>query len=199
MRAVPFQVLPDTVEVGGRPVKVDTDFRIGIAIEQESTAAEPDILGLLDRFYLGEVPRPAEEAVQRMIAFYSHQDAGEEKGGEGSRKRAYDFGQDAGALLSSFLTAYGLDLSAAKIHWWTFKRLMCGLPSETPFMRRLYYRTADTRKMSKSEREHVLKMRRMYALKVPEWAGKSAEELDQAFREKAIRRYAQAQEAVKET
>lgn len=188
------------MEVGGRAVKVDTDFRVGVAIEQESTALEPDILSLLSAFYLDNIPRPVEEAVQKMIEFYSHQDGGGEKKEDSGKpnKRAYDFTQDADALLSSFLDAYGLDLSTAKIHWWTFKRLLCNLPPETPFMRRMYYRTADTKKMSKSERKHVEKMRRLYALKATEQAGKSAEELDRDYLEKVRRRYAEAQKAVKE-
>lgn len=195
MKANPFQALPETVDVGGRTVKVDTDFRVGVAIEQESTALEPDILGLLNAFYLEKIPQPVEESVKKMIEFYSHQDGGGEKKENSGKpaKRAYDFTQDADALLSSFLDAYGLDLSTAKIHWWTFKRLLCNLPPETPFMRRLYYRTADTKKMSKSERKHVEKMRRLYALKAPERAGKSAEELDKEFLEKTRRRYAEAQ------
>lgn len=198
MKPNPFQALPETVEVGGRAVKVDTDFRVGVAIEQESTALEPDILSLLNAFYLENIPRPVEEAVQKMIEFYSHQDRGEEKGNDRGKqaKRAYDFTQDADALLSSFLDAYGLDLSTAKIHWWTFKRLLCNLPTETPFMQRVYYRTADTKKMSKSERKHVEKMRRLYALKATERAGKSAEELDKDYLEKVRRRYADAQKQV---
>lgn len=199
MKPNPFQALPETVEVGGRAVKVDTDFRVGVAIEQESTALEPDIVSLLNAFYLENIPRPVEEAVKRMIEFYSYQDGGGEKNEESGKpsKRAYDFTQDADALLSSFLDSYGLDLSTAKIHWWTFKRLLCNLPPDTPFMRRMYYRTADTKKMSKSERKHVEKMRRLYALKAPERSGKSAEELDRDYLEKVRRRYAEAQEAVK--
>lgn len=201
MKPNPFQALPETVEVGGRDIKVDTDFRVGVAIEQECAAAEPDVQGLLEAFYLGSVPHPVEEAVQKMIEFYSHQDGGGEKKEDSGKpgKRAYDFTQDADALLSSFLDAYGLDLSTAKIHWWTFKRLLCNLPPETPFMRRLYYRTADPKKMSKSERKHVEKMRRLYALKSPEMAGKSAEELDRDYLEKVRRRYEEAKKQVNET
>lgn len=196
MKPNPFEALPDAVEVGGRAVPVNTDFRVGVAIEQESAALEPDILSLLAAFYFGNIPEPVEEAAQKMIEFYSHSDGGEKKEGNGSARRSYDFEQDADALLASFLDTYGIDLSTAQIHWWTFKRLLCNLPPETPFMRRIYYRTAEAGKMSKSEREHVLKMRRLYALKAPERAGKSAEELDNDFKARVQRRYAEAQQAV---
>ncbi len=197
MKPNPFQPLPDSVIVCGRDVPIDTDFRAGIAIEQECAEEFPDVAGLLTMFYMGAVPFPVEEAAQRMIDFYGHQDKQEEgKSGEGNKKRVYDFSQDADALLSSFLDAYGIDLSAAKLHWWTFKRLLCNLPPETPFMRRLYYRTADVKKLSKSERKHVEKMRRLYALKAPQRAGKSAEELDREFIEATRRRYAEAKKQV---
>ncbi len=198
MRQNPFQPLPESVTVGNQRVPINTDFRVGIAIEQEILTDAPDILGLLNLFYNGTIPQPVEEAGQEMVRFYAHHDREEGQGKDGkAQKRAYDFSQDADALLSSFLDAYGIDLSTAKLHWWTFKRLLCNLPPETPFMRRLYYRTADTKKMSKSERKHVEKMRRLYSLKAPERAGKSAEELDKEFIEKARRRYAEAQETVK--
>lgn len=198
MRPNPFQALPDTVEVCGRSVQINSDFRAGIAIELEVTAENPDILGLLDMFYLGNAPEQVKEAVDRMIEFYAHSDGGEKGEGGGKSKRSYDFEQDADALLSSFLDTYGIDLSTAMLHWWTFKRLLCNLPPETPFMQRIYFRTADVKKLSKAEREHVLKMRRVYALKTTSTGPqKSAEELDREFLEKTRRRFEEAQMAVK--
>lgn len=198
MKPNPFQALPETVEVGGRAVPINADFRVGVAIEQESAALEPDIVGLLAVFYCGNIPEPVEEAARKMIEFYSHSDAGEKKeGASGTSRRSYDFEQDADALLASFLDTYGIDLSTARIHWWTFKRLLCNLPPDCPFMRRIYYRTAETGKMSKSEREHVLKMRRLYALKAPERAEKSAEELDNDFKARVLRRYEEAKQQLK--
>lgn len=199
MKPNPFEALPDTVTVNGRAVPINSDFRVGVSIEQESLAKEPDIAGLLEAFYLGNIPLQVEEAATAMIEFYSHRESneGKESGGNKSSKRSYDFTQDADALLSSFLDTYGLDLSNAKIHWWTFRRLMLNLPAESPFMKRIYYRTVDMKKLSKFERKHVEKMRRLYALKAPERAGKTAEELDREFKEKALRRYQEAQKQAK--
>lgn len=193
MKPNPFQALPDSVEVGGRAAPIDPDFRVGIAIELEAMEPEPDAAGLLLQFYRGDVPEPAEEAAQRMIEFYAHQDGGGgEKGGGKPARRAYDFAQDADAILASFLEAYGVDLSAAKIHWWTFKRLLCNLPPETPFMKRMYYRTADTKGMGKQERKHVEKMRRLYAIKKPSGPELTAEEQEAAYKKEVWRRYESA-------
>ena len=132
MREHPFEALPDAVEVGGRRVPVETDFRFGVALETELFCEAPDVEGLLRRFYLQGIPSPVEEAVRRMIEFYAHGDRPPGGGQGGDVKRCYDFAQDADALLASFLDAYGIDLSAAKLHWWTFRRLMLNLPADGP-------------------------------------------------------------------
>lgn len=198
MRPDPFQALPDSVEVCGRIVPIDADFGVGIAIELEAAEPEPDVEGLLLKFYRGAVPEPVEEAAEQMIQFYAHQDGGEEKSGGKSARMAYDFAQDADAILASFLEAYRIDLSAVKLHWWTFKRLLCNLPPETPFMKRMYYRTADTKDLSKSERKHVEKMRRLYALKKTVGQERTAEELDAAYKNEVWRRYAHAKAVIED-
>lgn len=193
MKPNPFQALPEAVEVAGRMFPIDPDFRVGIAIELEAGEPEPDAAGLLLQFYRGTIPEPAEAAAEEMIRFYAHQDGGEEPQNEGKpARRAYDFAQDADALQASFLDAYGVDLSTAKLHWWTFKRLLCNLPPETPFMKRMYYRTADTKGMSKSERKHVEKMRKLYALKKPSGPQQTAEEMEAAYKKKVWQRYESA-------
>lgn len=197
MKPNPFRAMPDFAEIGAAAVPIDPDFRVGIAIELESMEPEPDVAAILRLFYRGSVPEDIKAAAEAMLRFYAHQDGGEEPKSEGKPvRRAYDFIQDADAILASFLEAYGVDLSVASLHWWTFKRLLCNLPPETPFMKRMYYRTADTRGMSKSERKHVEKMRRLYALKKTAGAEKTAEELDEAYKKAVWRRYQSAREQI---
>ena len=192
----PFEALPSSVEVGGRAVPIEPDFRVGVAIELEALSDAPDIEGLLRMFYPGGVPEPASQAAEQMLAFYAGADAGEPRQGSAKGGRAYDFSQDADALLASFLDAYGIDLSTARLHWWSFRRLMLNLPPETPFMRRVYYRTADTKKMSREERKQVEKMRRQYALRRAAGPEQSPEELEKALRDKVNRRFEEAQRLV---
>ncbi len=198
MKPNPFERLPTSITVGGQTVEVNSDFRVGISIEMECSQPEPDIAGLLMLFYRGNIPSPVEEAGEKMIEFFANtgNDSGNQ-GGPEKGKRVYDFEQDADALSASFLGAYGLDLSTASIHWWEFRRLLCNLPPETPFMRRMYYRTADLKKLSKSERKHVEKMRRLYALKQPSvTSGKTAAEMETEFKEKMLKRYEEAQNLI---
>ena len=52
----PFEMLPEAVEIGGRPVRIDPDFRVGVAIETEMLSACPYVPGLLSAFYPDGVP-----------------------------------------------------------------------------------------------------------------------------------------------
>src|SRR5699024_10018478 len=109
----PFERLPDTVEIGGKPVRIDPDFRVGVAIENELLSDEPGVEGLLRAFYPDGLPADVEAAADRMIWFYAHTDeAGNENGDmtRGGTARWYDFAQDADALMASFQQAYGIDL-----------------------------------------------------------------------------------------
>ena len=127
MKHNPFERLPDTVEIGGKPVRIDPDFRVGVAIETELLSDEPDVEGLLRAFYPDGIPADVEAAADRMIWFYAHTD---EAGGDagdtprGGTARWYDFAQDADALMASFQQAYGIDLERDSLHWWKFRRLM---------------------------------------------------------------------------
>lgn len=161
--------LPDCVEVCGMIRGIEPGFRLMVELENAVTSADglsPDAMeNLLLRFYRKELPPDMEEAVEKMLWFYR---CGKEKSGEGGssgRSRAYDFEQDAEALYTSFLQAYRIDLSMDTVHWWRFRRLMFGLPADTPFAQRLHYRTADTSGMGKEQKKHYSKMKRLYAIK----------------------------------
>lgn len=199
MKHNPFERLPDTVEIGGKPVRIDPDFRVGVAIETELLSDEPDVEGLLRAFYPDGIPADVEAAADRMIWFYAHTD---EAGGDagdtprGGTARWYDFAQDADALMASFQQAYGIDLERDSLHWWKFRRLMFGLPGDTPFMQRVQYRVADLDKLPKEQRKHYRKMRRLYALKQPEKRHRmTAEERDAAMKARVRRRFEEARHA----
>ena len=197
----PFRPLPQTVEIGGRHIPVNPDFRVFVALEMQAEKSGCDLSSVVQEFYCGKIPHDVEKAVEKFIAFYFCREANENEAPEtGKGKDAgkcYDFAQDADALLASFLDAYGIDLSTAKLHWWTFRRLMLNLPPETPFMQRIKYRTADLSRMNKEERSHYIKMRSIYALKTSGEA-MTVEQRDMALKEKVRRRYEEARRYVEE-
>lgn len=162
--------LPAYVEADGARWPIDPDFRL--MVELESAVTSPDglnpeaLAGLLARFYLQGAPSDAAVAVDRMLWFYRCGKEGEEEdGGSSGKARVYDFEQDGEALYTSFLQAFQIDLTADAVHWWRFRRLMFGLPPETPFAQRLHYRTADTSFMGREQKKHYANMKRLFAVK----------------------------------
>ena len=51
---------------------------------------------------------------------------------------------DAELILSSFIAAYGIDLTCGEMHWWKFSALLKTLPPECELMRTVSLRMTDT-------------------------------------------------------
>lgn len=200
MKQNPFERLPDTVEIDGAAVRIAPDFRVGVAIETELLTGEPDAAGLLTAFYPDGIPENVEAAAERMMQFYAHMDGGTSDGqASHSGARLYDFAQDADALMASFRQAYGIDLDMAPLHWWKFRRLMFGLPPETPFMQRVHYRAADITKLPKEQRKHYRKMKRLYALQAAPKKKMTAAERDAEMIARVRKRAEQVQRECEES
>lgn len=189
--------LPECVEACGRSWAIDPDFRLMVDLESAVTSGAEltaEALGdLLCRFYRNMVPPDAPAAVDALLWFYR---CGEEEAGAGGasgRARVYDFDQDAGALYASFLTAFGMDLSTDRVHWWQFRRLMFALPAETPFSQRLHYRTADTSSMGREQKRHYQKMKALYAVRDRSHGRETLAQRDARMRSYVERRFSQAE------
>ena len=104
MQTNPFREFPESVTVGGIEYPINSDFRVGIAIETEVLSGEkPDVPGLLSLFYCGLIPENFDEAVDRMVEFYACDSGNAQKNGNTKGGRQYDFDMDADVLLASFL------------------------------------------------------------------------------------------------
>lgn len=188
----PFSALPDVVEVGGTAYPVEADFRLFVALEAAVLRREEAVVGtLLWRFYRDQPPEDLGAAADRLLWFYrlGEEDRQNTPVGPGGGRRCYDFHQDADALYSSFFQAYRIDLSAAGLHWWKFRRLMFGLPPDTPFMQRVHYRTADTSGMSQKERRRYAKLREAFALRDSRGAPMTLEQRNAWMKDYVRRRF----------
>lgn len=55
------------------------------------------------------------------------------------------------------------------MHWWKFRALFNSLPKDCEFMRAMEYRSIDiTDNMSKEQKDFYRKMKRLYALPLPQ-------------------------------
>lgn len=194
MQTNPFELFPEKVKVNGAEYRVETDYRFGIALELEAYSEDgADVPGLLRDFYLGRIPSDVNAAVDAMLDFYKgYEHTLGKKEGASRHGRWYDFRQDADVLLASFLDAYGVDLTTAEMHWWTFRLLMFNLPQESAFMRRIHYRTADISKVDKKLQPHYRKMKSLYALKQTSGEPMTIEERNAALKAKVQKRFEEA-------
>lgn len=162
--------LPNTVVIGGRDCPINTSFRVGMRFELDTLDDTLTAERLLTLYYGDQWPQPYDEAAKQAIQFYR---CGREAAAEkeerpveelkGSR-RSYDFEADADALYTSFRAAYGIDLLSEDLHWWAFRELMMGLPEDTPFKQRVYYRVGSTEGMTPKQKKAFEERRAKYAL-----------------------------------
>lgn len=189
--------LPETVNIAGMEIPIETDFRASIAFENmirnPDTASEDAGIGLLDLYFpqysgrflsvttadepeLVHIATHADETIKAVLDFFG---GGlpilRGKGKKG--KRLYDFAWDEPYIYASFTQAYKIDLRTAKLHWWNFKALFCSLPQDTVFGRILHIRGIElSPTMSNEEKAHYRQLKRIYALPKATSAQEQAED-----------------------
>lgn len=161
--------LPDTVEIGGAEFEINTDFRAGIAFELMVEKGEQRIGRLLSPFFPDGFPCEViteafvEDALEKALVFYRLGDDTEQKQ-EKTGKQSYSFDVDGETIYADFWRYYGLDLSTSYLHWWSFRALLTGLPDDSGFKQRVYYRTCELSGLPKKERERINKIRNLIAI-----------------------------------
>lgn len=80
--------------------------------------------------------------------------------------KLYSYSQDAGAIYSSFLMDYGIDLmkERGRMHYLTFRSLLHGLSEKTLFERILSIRARPTTGLKGEQLTNLLDLKRYYAL-----------------------------------
>lgn len=151
--------LPVTVSVGGREYPINTDFRAGVEFEMMIEQGVANVFALVAPFFPDGSPHDIEGAFQSVEWFYCCGAMPEKSEKPVKEKQAYSFGVDASAIFSDFWRYYNIDLSREYLHWWVFRSLLMGLPDESRFKQRAYYRTCDLKGMTKKERDRIMRIR----------------------------------------
>lgn len=185
-----FDGLPDTVSVNGVDVPITTDYRTGILFEamvKDPAMSEPDILETALRLYFGDDLLPlmdvgsVNDFMEAIIWFYRCGDETPVKE-EHDSKRVFDYDYDANYIYQAFMSAYGIDLATDPLHWWKFRALFGSLPEECMFMKVVGYRAMKIPpKATKQQKEFYQKMKRVYALPLPEAERQVQDDLTQAL------------------
>ena len=165
-----IDTLPTTVNTSEGVFEPETDYRAGIAFELAVQGAKdltPEIVEqLMDIFYPDGIPENVTGAWEAMIWFYRcGNDQTEPDDKPKSNKRAYAFDVDAETIYADFWRYYNIDLSKERLHWWKFRALLLGLPEDSAFKERIYYRTCDLKGLPKKEKERICKIRKQIEIR----------------------------------
>ena len=149
--------------------------------------------------YFTEIPFDISGAIDAILWFYRcgetlPQSSSEETASAvKDQRRAYCFEEDAYRIYSAFWRYYHIDLSESELHWWKFRALFQGLPSNSDMMKIMSYRTANLSGMDKIQKKHYEKMKKIYALKNPMKKNvMSLAERDQRMKDYVAKRLAEA-------
>lgn len=157
-------------------VPISTNFRTGILFERALLDPQLDDLEKLQTalslYFPGVIfdNDVLDEAIGRMMWFYrcgadpvETTDTGADRDNDSDPPFSYE--HDADYIYSAFMQAYGLDLARQPLHWWQFRALFRSLPEDTQLVKIIGYRTMKLpAKMSKEQRQHYEKLKRVYAL-----------------------------------
>ena len=169
---------PESVTIATTEYQLDTDFRtcikIIMAFEDPELTPQEKQLVLLNSLY-SVVPENIEAALERANWFLN---AGKEKFNTDETSeahRVYSFSKDANFIYAAFRQTHGIDLSTAKLHWWTFLALFMDLGQDTTFCQLTALRKRiKTGKATKEERAAAREMGEVFEL--PEVDNRSLDE-----------------------
>ena len=178
-----IDVLPNTIDVNGRKVAINTDFRAWIKYEEimlkEDEKAQSQVLEAIDACLVEDFTMTNLDELEVLfdgfLWFYSlgKKTDGINKIKEEDEKESeftnsslvYSFEHDWAYIYSAFMECYNINLFTAKLHWWEFKALFEGLNQKCLFSRIMSFRSMKiTSKMSKDEKKYYRTMKKIYAL-----------------------------------
>lgn len=168
--------LPSSVKVGGAVYEIETDYRAAVQMSIMIEKGEQNPFKLCKPFFPNGFPNNITGMVEAVLYFF--------RGGEETEKNtsipqkpkddkpAYSFEVDSEAIYADFWRYYNIDLSVERLHWWTFKSLLMGLPEKSNFKDRIYYRKVKLSDLPKGEKKRVSAIRKEIEIKTGNKGGK---------------------------
>lgn len=157
--------MPHRLMIGDKAYSIDTDFRKWIKLELVFiSGTQQDKLNVISDIMLNNIPIDTNGCINQMMWFYS---CGVESDGKSKSlsKKVYDYEIDQSLIFTAFMQYYNINLSTAKLHWWSFKNMLFELPDECKFKKVMMYRSIRLNsKMSKEQRNFYAQMKQLYAL-----------------------------------
>lgn len=164
-----FNVMLDPLPSDWNGYQIDSDFRSGIQIcmvledqslsDMEKLAASAELLFPLIQPEIQDI----QEAVEWFLSGWNLDNI-QKSNKSNDTVRILDFNIDQWRIYSAFKHQYGIDLNTVELHYWQFMGLLTTL-EECAFTRVIDIRQKKTKnKMSKEEKEAILKAKKIYSL-----------------------------------
>ncbi len=181
--------LPVSVDIGSEKYEIDADFRTIMNIEgiifgkevtedqknfakemmKEIEINEKDAItnakyyDALKIFYKDNIPDDLEEAMEKMLWFYSC--GKEETSKSKTKKKVISFEHDFDYINAGFMQDYKIDLFEVDfLHWWKFMSLFSALHDDCKICEIIGYRSAELKNFDKEQRKRIREMQKIYAL-----------------------------------
>jgi len=177
-----------SVDIGSETYKIDADFRTimnvegiifgkkvtddqkkfaaemmkEIDIEEKDAIQNAKYYDALKLFYKDNVPDDLEEAMEKMLWFYS---CGKEDKQSKTKKKVISFEYDFDYINAGFMQDYKIDLFEVDfLHWWKFMSLFSALHDDCKICEIIGYRGAELKNFDKEQRKRIREMQKIYAL-----------------------------------
>ncbi|MFR8443535.1 MAG: Gp15 family bacteriophage protein [Anaerostipes hadrus] len=178
-----------SVDIGSKKYEIDADFRTIMNIEgiifgkevtedqknfakemmQEVELNEKDAItnakyyDALKIFYKDNIPDDLEEAMEKILWFYSC--GKEETSKTKTKKKVISFEHDFDYINAGFMQDYKIDLFEVDfLHWWKFMSLFSALHDDCKICEIIGYRGAELKNFDKEQRKRIREMQKIYAL-----------------------------------
>lgn len=182
--------LPVSVDIGSETYKIDADFRTimnvegiifgkevtdgqkmfaeemmkEIDIEEKDAIANAKYYDALKLFYEDNIPDDLEEAMEKMLWFYSCGKEDEQTKAK-TKKKVISFEYDFDYINAGFMQDYKIDLFEVDfLHWWKFMSLFSALHDDCKICEIIGYRGAELKNFDKEQRKRIREMQKIYAL-----------------------------------
>lgn len=164
---------PESVTIGRRIVKIETNFRTSIQfellLEDHKNDPKEFVMAGLQLFYGDSWQRfsleEGQEAIEKMIWFYRCGKE-EKKGGSGEASGpSYSFEYDDSYIYAAFMNQYHIDLQTVEyMHWWAFRALFDSLDDRQRISEIIRIRTIKLSDVPKEQQKYYREMKKVYAL-----------------------------------
>lgn len=177
--------LPDTFDVGGQSVRINTDFRLWLRLEKAISQSE-EIKEIVSQIFHGKRPDATSDEISDTVLFFYRCGEGntesEECVSKSSNKRIFDIDYDSALLYSAFWEQYGISLASDNLHWWAYRALFAGLSEKCRLSKIMGYRGMEiTSDMTAKQQEFYRSMQKKYALPLPKEQQSELEAIEKAL------------------